>query len=317
MRRYVLRRVLQAVPVLLGITMISFFIIHLAPGSPAALLVDPTADPASFEAMERALGLDRPLHVQYYRWVVRLLRGDLGRSFDDGRPVLERVVERIDLTFLLMAAAFLVSFCIGIPLGIVCAVRQYSRTDHVASAFAFVGLSLPNFWFALILMLLFTITLGWLPAQGIQTHGLGFNLWDRTRHLIMPVIVLGYGGALAGYFRYTRSSMLEVIRQDYVRTARSKGLAERVVIYRHALKNALLPLITLVGLALPGFFGGALVTEQVFALPGIGRMAWTAIMRRDYPTVMAINTIAATLVVAGNFLADLAYGLVDPRIKYD
>ncbi len=317
MQKYIIRRLFQAVPLLIGITMISFFIIHLAPGGPAHVMISPEASPADIARIERALGLDRPIHVQYLMWVGRLLKGDFGRSFLDGQEVAVKIRERLPNTLMLTVVSFTLALCLAIPVGILSAVRQYSLLDNVATFIAFIGVSLPAFWFGLMLMLVFSVHFKLLPSHGLSTYGMAFNLWDRIRHLIMPVTVLGYSGTVALYMRHTRSSMLEVIRQDYVRTARSKGLSERVVIYKHALRNALIPIITMFGLSLPGFFSGALITENLFAIPGIGRLALQSVFTRDYNVIMAINLIAASLVVAGNLVADILYATVDPRIRYN
>ncbi|MEW6524903.1 MAG: ABC transporter permease [Bacillota bacterium] len=317
MTKYLARRLLQAVPLLLGITMITFLVVHLAPGGPAQVMISPDASPADIARIERALGLDRPIHVQYVMWMGRMLRGDFGRSFNDGQLVTTKIAERLPNTLMLTLVSFTVALALAIPIGIVSAVRQYSALDKVSTVVALIGVSLPAFWFGLMLMLLFSVQLRWLPSHGLSTYGSGFILGDRIKHLILPVTVLAYGGNLAAYMRYTRSSMLEVIRQDYVRTARSKGVAERVVIYKHALKNALIPLITMFGLSLPGFFSGALITENLFAIPGIGRLALQSVFTRDYNVIMAINLMVATLVVVGNLLADILYAVVDPRIRYD
>ncbi|MCL6450821.1 MAG: ABC transporter permease [Acetobacteraceae bacterium] len=316
MRRYVIRRLLQALPLLVGISIVTFCIIQLAPGDPATLMINPEASLEDVRRLKIALGLDKPVYVQYWRWISRVLRGDLGTSFIDGYPVAAKMLQRIPTTLQLVGLALLVQVSLAIPVGIICATRQYSVFDYAASSFAFLGISLPNFWFGLMLMLLFSVYLGILPSHGLSTYGVGFNLGDRLRHLAMPVLVMGLTG-MASFTRYTRSSLLEVVRQDYIRTARAKGLSERVVIYKHALRNSLIPVVTLLGLSLPTLFGGSLIVESLFAIPGMARLAVQAVFQRDYPVIMAVNMMAATMVVAGNLLADIAYALVDPRIKYD
>ena len=316
MTGYLLRRLLQAIPLLLGISIITFLIVHLAPGGPTDILVSPDTSPADLARVERALGLDRPLPVQYAMWLGRMVSGDMGRSYLTGREVSVKIFERLPNTLLLSVTAFVVAIIFAIPIGIVSAVRQYSPLDHTATTVSLIGVSLPNFWFGMLLLIVFNVQLGWFPSHGLYTYGAAFSLLDRIRHLVLPVTVLAYGGTLALFMRHTRSSMLEVVRQDYIRTARSKGLSERVVIYRHALKNALIPLITLLGLSLPMFFSGALITENIFAIPGIGRLAVQSVFTRDYNVIMGINIIAAMLVIMGNLLADILYAVVDPRIRY-
>ena len=316
MRKYVIRRLLQALPVLFGITLISFTIIHLAPGDPAALLIDPAASAEDVLRIRAALGLDQPIYVQYVKWLGHVLRGDLGRSFLDGQPVLQKIMEVIPNTLQLTFIAFLLSLTVGIVVGVISATRRYSLIDHLSTVFAFIGISLPNFWFGLMLMLLFSVTLRWLPSHGMHTYGIQPNFFDTSQHMIMPALVLGLEG-IAGISRYMRSSLLEVIRQDYIRTARAKGLAERVVIYKHAIKNALLPVITILGLSLPGLVSGAFIVESLFAWPGMGRLGVQSVFTRDYPTIMGINLMASTLTVMFNLLADLAYAMADPRIKYN
>lgn len=316
MQRYFIRRMVQAVPLLLGISIIVFLIISLAPGDPVTIMVDPQATADDILRQKIALGLDKPIPVRYWRWISRVGRGDFGSSFIDGFPVLEKINARIPTTLQLIGIAMLVQVMIAIPIGIISATRQYSLFDYTASVAAFFGISLPNFWFGMMLMLLFCVRLGILPSHGLSTYGLPFSLADRLKHLVLPVSVIGLIG-VARFARFTRSSLLEVIRQDYVRTARSKGLSERIVIYKHSLRNALIPVVTLLGLSLPQLVGGAVVTEQMFAIPGIGRLAVQAVFQRDYPVIMAVNMISAVMVVAGNLLADLTYAIVDPRIKYN
>ncbi len=316
MRQYIIRRLFQAIPLLVGISLVTFIVIHLAPGDPASLLIDPQASPEDFARIRAVYGLDKPIPVQYALWFGRMIRGDWGRSFIDRQLVWTKIWQRVPITLTISVITFFISLLVAIPVGVVSALRQYSVLDYVGTVFSFIGLCLPNFWFGLMLMLLFAIKLGWLPSHGIATYGTAFDLWDRARHLIMPVIVLGYGGAMAAYMRHTRSSLLEVIRQDFIRTARAKGLAERVVIFKHAIRNALLPLITLFGLALPGFLSGAVITEQLFAIPGMGQLAIQSVFNRDYNVLMAITMLSATMVVVGNLVADIMYAWVDPRIRY-
>ncbi len=316
MQQYAIRRTLQAIPLLLGITLLSFLIIQAAPGDPAQILINPEASAEDVARIRTALGLDKPVYVQYWRWLTSMLRGDMGRSFLDGEEVFRKIANRLPNTLKLTGCALLFALIIAVPLGIICATKQYSILDYLSTVFAFIWVSMPSFWFALMLILVFCVWLRWLPSHGMRTYGAPFSLVDQLRHLILPMLALGLR-QLAGLTRYTRSSMLEVVRQDYIRTARAKGLHERVVIYKHALRNALIPVITILGLSLPGLFGGAVVVENVFAWPGMGRLAVQAAFTRDYPVTMGVLVIAASMVVLGNLLADLAYGFVDPRIRYD
>jgi len=315
-QRYLVRRVVQAIPLLIGISIISFIIIHAAPGDPTMQFLDPNSTVEDMQRVRTLLGLDRPIYVQYWRWFTRILVGDFGRSFADGRPVLTRIVERLPATLELTTSALLVSLILAVPIGILSAVKQYSKFDYTATTLAFFGLGMPSFWFGMLAILLFSVYLGWLPACGRMPMVGTVTLVGRLRYLLMPVLVLGLQRT-ARFTRFMRSSMLEVIRQDYIRTARSKGLSERVVIYRHALKNALIPVITILGLSIPALIGGSLIVEQVFAWPGMARMSIAAVFRRDYPVIMGVNLVAAGMVIAGNLVADLAYGLVDPRVRYD
>lgn len=305
------------IPIFLGITLISFSIIHLAPGDPTTMMMSPKFKPSDLARIRANLGLDDPLPVQYIKWVTSMLRFDFGNSFISGRLVSEILLEKIPVTLLLTGTGMLVAVIISVFLGIISATRQYSLIDYVVSIFAFAGLSIPVFWFGLMLILVFSVKLGWLPATGMYNlRAEHVTLWDRISHMILPVICIA-APSMASWTRYMRSSMLEVIREDYIRTARSKGLREQVVIYKHALKNALIPMVTLLGLSLPFLISGAFITERIFGWPGMGRTGIDAVWQRDYPIIMAINTITAILVLVCNFLTDLAYAAIDPRIKYN
>ncbi|WP_018130462.1 ABC transporter permease [Effusibacillus pohliae] len=315
MVNYTIRRLIQAIPLLFGITVISFGLMHLTPGGPVALLVDPTIKPEDQERMIHALGLDQPLYVQYFRWLGDLLQGNFGFSFVRRVPVSDLVLERLPNTMLLMGVSLLFSLLIAIPAGIVSATRQYSKLDYTITVGSFLGVSTPNFWLGIMLILLFAVHLSWLPAGGVATLNASFSVWDRIQHLILPAFTLG-AAEMAAWTRYTRSSMLEVIRQDFIRTARAKGLYEPTVILRHGLRNSLIPVVTIIGLTLPGLFAGAVITESIFSWPGMGRLFIEAVFQRDYPIIMAITTITACLVVFCNLLVDLIYGFLDPRISY-
>lgn len=303
---------------LVGISIISWVIITQAPGSPIALTLDPKVSPKIIEQMEKNYDLDKPIYQQYFLWLKRLFTGNL-YSFKDGRPVMRKIGERIWNTLLLNLVAMLIIFSLAIPLGVFSARRQYSFLDHLGTLGAYLGISIPSFWLAY-LLILGTVKLFGYPVLGMRSFVTeDFStmeiVLDRLWHLMLPSIILAIGG-IAALSRYTRSSMLEVVRQDYVRTARAKGLPEETVYYKHALRNALLPIITLFGFLIPGLIGGSIIMETVFAWPGIGRLAYQAVLARDYPVVMTINTITAVLVLIGNFLADILYGIADPRIRY-
>lgn len=315
MPKYILRRLLISIPVLLGVTVIAFFIMTLAPGDAVDMLVDPGLSPQDVALKKQALGLDQPVIVQYAKWLGQLAQGNLGYSFSNRRPVTERIGERLGSTLILAFSALFFSYLIAIPIGVLAAVRQYSAWDYIATVFSFLGVSVPSFFFGLLLIFLFALKLDWFPTGGTHTIGASFSLLDRLSHLALPMAVLSLQNT-GVVMRYTRSSMLEVIHQDYIRAAKAKGLGERVVMFRHALRNALIPVITLAGLQFPFLLGGAIITEQIFNWPGMGRLAVEAITQRDYPTIMGINLLAAVMVIFGNLTADVLYGVVDPRIRY-
>jgi peptide/nickel transport system permease protein len=315
MTRYVARRLLIAIPTLLAISIILFAILHLAPGGPMAVYaIGSDSDPELLEAMERRLGLRDPLPVQYGRWLLGMATGDWGRSYKYAREVHAVIGERVFPSLELMGAALLISAVLAVPLGVVSALSPRRVVQHLASVVSLLGISLPTFWLGLMMLLLFSVSLRILPSGGMQTIGSGFDPLDRLRHLIAPALVLATL-EIAGWSRFVRSSLLEVAAQDYVRTARAKGVAQRIVVYRHMLRNALLPLITLVGLQAGRLVGGALVTEVVFAWPGMGRLLSESLAARDYPVVMAAFMIMAVLVVLGNLFADIGYALADPRVR--
>ncbi|MBS3905745.1 MAG: ABC transporter permease [Syntrophaceae bacterium] len=318
MARYLLRRLFYTFITLVGISVISWVIITQAPGSPIAITLDPKVSPKIVEQMEKNYDLDKPIYQQYFLWLKRLFTGNL-YSFKDGRPVLDKIGERIWNTLLLNFVSILIIFSLAIPLGIFSARKQYTFLDNLGTFGAYLGISIPSFWLAY-LLILGTVKLFGYPVLGMRsfvTEDLTSLeiVMDRLWHLMLPSIILAIGG-IAALSRYTRSSMLEVIRQDYVRTAKAKGLPEETVYYKHALRNALLPIVTLFGFLIPGLIGGSIIMETVFAWPGIGRLAYQAVLARDYPVVMTINTISAVLVLIGNFIADMLYAIVDPRIRY-
>ena len=314
---YTARRLVQIIPLLFGISIVLFAVIQAAPGGPEGALLESGRfiDPAVIEAYRERLGVDQPVHIQYFRWLAAAFSGELGTSFSTTRPVAEMIVERLPATLELMGAAFVFAAIIAILLGILSAVRQYSWFDHLGTGLSFVGIAMPVFWFALILQLVFGVFLGWLPIAGTGTVGAS-SLGDHLLHLILPTIVLSFN-YIAGWSRYLRSSLLGVLRTDYVRTARAKGLPESRVIGVHALRNALIPLLSIMALNLSSLFSGAVITETVFAWPGIGRMFVQAMFARDYPLLMGILMLGSLMVIVFNLVADLLYGILDPRIRYD
>jgi len=323
MARYLIRRVLMLFPLFIGITLITFVVIHLAPGEPVEMqtALSPKASAKTRERLREFYGLDKPLHVQYTNWLKRLSRLDFGRSFaPDGRPVIDKVKERIPVTLSINIIALILEFGLAIPIGILAATHRDTLLDKGITIFVFVGFAVPTFWLALVLMYVCGVKLNILPISGLHSIGAANLsgiawLWDTAKHLVLPLGVATFG-SLAGLSRYTRSTMLEVISQDYITTARAKGLPERIVIYRHALRNALLPIITILGFSLPGLIGGSVIFETIFAIPGMGQLFYMGVMSRDYPLVMGILVIGAFLTLAGNLLADLAYAVADPRIRH-
>jgi peptide/nickel transport system permease protein len=317
MRAYLARRVAQSLVVLFLVSLGGFSVLHLAPGGPIAIYaMSPTMSAEDMERLTRLLGLDQPLHVQYTKWVKGMVTADWGRSYRDGRGVGEVIADRIPATLVLMLSAFAVAIVLGLAAGIVSAVRQYSVFDHAMTLGAMVALSIPTFWLGLMGIYVFAELLRVLPPGNIGTIGAPFSLVDRLRHLALPAATLGLV-MVATWSRYTRASMLEVVGEDYIRTARAKGVAGRVVILKHALKNALLPLVTLAGLQLPLLFSGALVTETVFTWPGMGRLFVDSIGYRDYPVLMGLLIFTSALVVVGNLVTDLVYAAIDPRIRHE
>ena len=323
MLAYALRRLLLAVPLLLGITFISFMVIHLAPGDPVEVQTGDMTERnirEAYKALREMYGLDKPLYEQYWNWLSRIVRLDFGRSFaPDGRPVLTKISERLPITLLLNVVEMLIILALAVPIGVLSATRQYSNFDKVTTIFVFLGFATPDFWLALLLMILFGVQLGWLPISGLRSLNWEYlTFWgqqlDFLSHLVLPVLVATFGG-MAGFSRYMRQSMLEVVRQDYIQTARAKGLAERVVVGKHALRNAMLPIITILGLSLPGLIGGSVIVEWIFAIPGMGQLMVQAAFERDYPVLMGNLVIVSTLTLFANLAADLAYSLVDPRIR--
>ena len=320
---YVVRRLLQAVPLLLFISAAVFMLLQAAPGGPmGAYIRRGNLDAADMAALEARPGLNQPAYVQYFKWLKRVARFDFGQSTSERRPVSSAIRDRLPNTLYLMVTAWIITILIAIPIGVLSAIKQYSWFDHTVTGLTFIGQSVPIFWLGLILILIFYLTLNnpftgqpLLPAGGMYTLGADFSIRDRVVHMILPVTMLS-ASWVAWYTRFLRASMLEVIHQDFVRTARAKGIRERAVVMRHAFRNAAVPLVTLMALDLPYIFSGALFTEVIFAWPGMGRLFYQAADRRDYPLLMAIIMITATLIVLSNLLADVLYAWLDPRIRY-
>jgi peptide/nickel transport system permease protein len=317
MLAFTLRRLLQMIPLFLGITVVLFAVIQAAPGGPEGALLESGRfiDPEVIEAYRERLGVDQPIPVQYVKWLGAALQGDLGVSFSTTRPVSEMIWERLPATLELMGAAFLLAAILAFALGTFSAVRPYSWFDNTGTAISFLGIAMPVFWFALLLQLVFGVWLGWLPLSGTRTVGAS-SLGDHLLHLILPAVVLSFR-YIAGWSRYLRSSLMGVLQQDYIRTARAKGLPEWQVVGVHGLRNALIPVVSIMALNLAALFSGAVITETVFSWPGIGRLFVTSMMSRDYPLLMGILLLGSVMVVAFNLVADLVYGWLDPRIRYE
>ncbi len=319
MGQYALRRLAISVPVLLVVTVIAFVLVNLAPGNPVDAMIDPATraemGPEAIEARKAALGLNDPVLVRYAKWLREVVQGNFGYSVVSGQPINSQILDRVGPTLLLMGTAIILGALIGIPLGIISAVRQYSWVDYTTTVLGFLAISTPTFFLGLALMYLFAVNLGWLPTSGMRTLGVPESTIDLIKHMIMPVTVLTLANTPLS-MRYARSSMLEALRQDYVTTARSKGLKERIVLVRHALRNALIPLITIIGVSLPEMLSGAVITETIFQWPGMGMLAIRAVNGRDYPLILGIILVTATLVLISNLIADLLYAVADPRIRF-
>lgn len=321
MKSFLFSRLTQFAFTLFGITVITFIIMHLAPGEPTGSLTDlnPKVSLEAKENLRKLYGLDKPLPVQYAVWLKKMFTFDFGTSFSDGRPVTQKILERLPITIALNLLSLGLIILVATPFGILGAAKQNSIFDVGSTLFVFIGFAVPTFWLALLLMILFGVQLDWLPISGYQsleTQGMSFGdrILDWGRHLILPVFVSAFGG-LAGFSRYLRSEMLEVVRQDYIRTAFAKGLSENTVLYKHAFRNALIPIVTILGLSVPGLIGGSVIFETIYAIPGMGQLFFQSVMMRDYPLVMGITVIGALLTMFGNFLADVGVALVNPRVK--
>jgi peptide/nickel transport system permease protein len=312
MTTYVLRRLLGTLPLLMGVSIVVFGLLHAIPGGPLTVYLDnPFITAEQIALLKRQLGLDRPLHMQYLTWFGAFTRGEWGASFSSGEQVIRLIAARVPATLTLMGTSLLLAMAIAVPAGVYSAVRQYSSFDYSLTVFSFLSISMPVFWFGLMLQLLFAVKLRWLPVGGFGEAG-----WlDMLQHLVLPSIVLSLFTS-GRWSRFTRAGVLEVLRQDYVRTARAKGLPNRIVIFRHALRNALLPLVTVAALDLATLFSGAVVTETVFAWPGMGSLLIQSVSAVDYPTLLAILMVSSFTIIVCNLVADVLYGLLDPRIVY-
>jgi peptide/nickel transport system permease protein len=314
MLKYIIKRILIAIPILIGITIIDFLIMNKV-GSPLEMLQGARISQEALEIRRVALGLDQPLSIQYFIWLKQLMQGNLGYSIKNYQPVSQIIATHIGPTLLLMTSSLMMSMLIAIPAGIYSAVHQYSKGDYAVVTLSFLGVSIPGFFLSLLLIYIFTIKLGWLPSSGMSTRGVEPSVLDVAKHMVMPVTVLATSMAGAN-IRYVRSAMLEVLQQDYVKVAKAKGIGRFLVIYKHALRNALLPLITVLGMHIPVLFGGAIIIEQIFSWPGLGLVTMTAILNRDYPLIMGVCLMSAIVVLVANLLTDIVYALVNPTIRY-
>ena len=314
MWKYVLKKLLLAIPVLLGITIIDYAIMCLA-GSPLDMMVGPRVTEGAIAARAAQWGLDQPIWVQYWNWLVEVLHGNLGVAYKSGQPVTDIIGSHLGPTLLLMGVSMALGLLLAVPAGIYSAVHRYQKRDYAVVSASFLASSVPGFFLSLVLVYVFTVRLGWLPSSGMYTPGTGGDAMDVARHLVMPAIVLSVGVA-GGNIRYIRSAVLEILEMDYLRTARAKGLGRKIVIRKHALRNALLPIITVIGMQIPTLFGGAVIVEQLFSWPGLGLVTWDAVINRNYPVIMGVCLLSAVVVLLSNLLTDILYALADPTIKY-
>ncbi|MDQ2713790.1 MAG: ABC transporter permease [Chloroflexota bacterium] len=320
MGRYIIRRILQAIPLLFLLSLFMFLLIHALPGGPDEVLFNPRLDAAGRAALRVRFGLDQPLPIQYVKWLGNALVGNFGFSFSTNQPVSQILAQRFPATLELFVTAFVVALIFAILLGVISAVRQNTITDYLVTSLSYFGLAMPAFLLGLFAQDIFGVKLHWLPTSGTATLGVSYDLfnglWDHILHLISPMLVLAIL-FVAGWSRYMRSSMIEVIKQDYMRTARAKGVSPRMILIRHALRNAIIPLITVVAIDFGAVAGGAVITEQIFAWPGMGQLFLQSLDNRDFPVLLAMLTLSGTLVILFNLVADILYGIVDPRIRYN
>lgn len=313
MRRYIIKRILTAIPVLIGITLIDYLIMTMA-GNPLEMMVGPRISQAAVDVRAIQLGLNQPFYIQYLVWLNQLIHGNLGYSITSYQSVASMIASHIGPTLLLMVSSLLLSYVIALPCGIYSAVRQYSKGDYAIVTTSFVASSIPSFFLALLLIYVFSLKLGWLPSNGMVTLGQAFDVFDLLRHMVLPVLVLALSFA-GSNIRYIRSAMLEILQSDYLRLAKAKGIGMRKVILKHGLKNALVPIISLIGTQIPLLFGGAVIVEQVFSWPGLGLMTMSAIIARDYPVIMGVCLLSAVVVLIGNLVTDILYAAIDPTIE--
>ena len=317
---FIARRSLQGIVLLILVSFISFAVMNLAPGNAMQTFINPRMSPQEITRAENALGINKPIPVQYLGWISNVARGNFGYSIRNGQSVTALLKQRAGPTLLLTFTSFVLVVVIALWVGIYSAARPYSMIDYLSTTLVFAGISIPSFFFGLAMIYFFAVLLGWVPTSGYENYSANHQGWalvaDRLWHMVLPVCVLTFTG-IAGILRHVRSSVSEALRQDYIRTARSKGVSERDILIKHALRNGLIPVVTLLGLSLPAFFAGSVITETIFAWPGMGRLLVDSVFARDYPVSMAINTITAVLVVLGSLLADLLYGFVDPRVRFD
>ncbi len=320
---YIIKRLLMMIPVLVGITMISFLVINLAPGDPTDLQMElnPKMTPEIVEKLKKHYELDKPIHIRYVKWLKNIATLDFGKSFaPDGRKVIDKIGERLPVTLTINLLSITLILLISIPLGVFISVKKGSVSERMLSFLSLIFYSIPSFWFALILITIFGVELGLLPISGLKSlnySNLGFmgKIFDFIKHLVLPVIVASIGG-IAGFSRYMASNFDDVIRQEYIMLARIKGLPEHIVLRRHALKNALLPVITILGLSVPGLIGGSVIVESIFSIPGMGELFYKSVLSRDYPVIMGMLVISSFLTLLGNLIADIGYALADPRIRF-
>ncbi len=319
MLKYIAKRLLVSVPVIIGITILSFLIMKLAPGDPLANFINPSIRMEDLEKSRQAMGLNDPVYVQYFKWIGEVLHGNFGYTYSGYHSISALILERLPNTIILTLSAFVLSFTVGIPMGVAGAVRKNTRTDYGLTLLSLIGVAIPSFFFGLLVIYFFSLMLGIFPSGGMVNIRAGYTgfayFTDILHHLILPAIVLALGN-IASVSRFTRSNMLDVLKEDYIRTARAKGLKHKVIVYKHALRNALIPVVTIFGLSIPFLFSGAYITESIFNWPGMGQLGIRAIQDREYGIIMALNLITATLVLMGNLLSDILYAAVDPRIRH-
>ncbi|OPJ55682.1 ABC transporter permease [Clostridium chromiireducens] len=320
MRKYIFKRLIQTVPVLIGISIIVFILIKFQPGDPFSSMMDPNLSQEMKEKMLEQLGYNDPVLIQYFKWLLNIFQGNLGYSIQFKQSVISVIGSRIGNTVILSFSSMLLSILIAIPCGVISATKQFSKTDYIVTVFAFIGLSIPSFFFGMLLIKIFAVDLGWLPISGMVTTGISLKGWsfafDVAKHMLLPMIVLALMNT-ASLMRYTRSDMIDILKTDYIRTARAKGVKRRRIIYEHALKNELLPLITVITMQIPSLLSGALLTETIFVWPGIGRLNYNAVISRDFPLIMGIVMMVAIISLFTNLLADILYVIVDKRVKFD